>query len=61
MTERAEMAVFSIPYREGSVASREVAAIRNWRVRFSSLQAECSKSRSGRNPQLGLLGAAQEV
>ena len=29
MTERAETAVFSIPYREGSVASREVAAIRN--------------------------------
>ena len=35
----------------GSVAGREVAAIRNSRFLISTGELECSRSRSGRNPQ----------
>ena len=51
----------SMNSRAASVANRETAAIRSYSVVAEQVLQKCSKSRDGRNPQLGALSGDDPV
>ncbi len=52
--------VHSMPYVAGTVANREAAAIRSAGLFRIDVETDCSKSRSGRNPQRGAWAGTRE-